>query len=228
LESQVESRGIKKARLGLVICAVLVVVLALSNVGFYSALQKQRDAYLDLENKKDRLQNQLNLLDTDYWNYKSSHSHTNAEYNAYVAEHQYTNSEYEEAKFSFYYVKPDEQKFGVYNLDDELAGLEWLHPYQENVFDCSEMSAYLEWHLENEGWHVKIVIGDSPSGSGYHAWLLVETSEGKYMPVESTYIGVVWWENPDFDNYFEYAHNFETIQDAIDYSESEFDWWNSP
>jgi len=127
--------------------------------------------------------------------------------------------------FSYYYVYPAEQKFGVYNLDDELYGLEWLHPYQEGVFDCSEMSAYLEWYLENEGWHTIIIAGDSPFGSGYHAWLLVECEEGKYMPVESTNIEIVWWDDPYFDNYFAYDYEFETIDDALAYSETEFDWW---
>ena len=145
----------------------------------------------------------------------------------YVATHQYSNSEYETVQFSFYYLKP-KQKFGVYDLDDELDGIRWIKPYKEGVFDCSEMSAFLERHLENEGWHAKIILGDSPSGSGSHAWLLVETSEGKYMPVESTNIEVVRWENPYFDNYWEYDYEFETIQEAIDYYESEFDWWKSP
>ena len=38
---------------------------------------------------------------------------------------------------------------------------------------------------------------------------------------------VVWWESPYFDNYFEYDRAFETIQDALNYSETEFDWWKS-
>ncbi|MDH5782446.1 MAG: hypothetical protein OEZ35_02085, partial [Candidatus Bathyarchaeota archaeon] len=113
----------------------------------------------------------------------------------------------------------------VYNLDDELDSLQWTEPYQAGVFDCSEMSACLEWFLENRGWHVKIYRGDSPFSSGTHAWLIVETSQGKYMPVESTNLQVVWWSNPNFDDYWEYENKFETIQDATDYSESQFDWW---
>ena len=172
---------------------------------------------------------------SQYDNYVADHSHNDSEYDLlqseyedYVADHQYTNSQYDEAFFYFYYVRPDEQEFGVYDLEDELYGLNWTKPYEEDVFDCSEMSACLEWRLENEGWNAKIVVGDSPFGSGYHAWLLVETSEGKYMPVEATTIEIVWWSDPYFDNYFTYDHKFETIQEAIAYYESEFDWWNSP
>jgi len=182
------------------------------------------------------LQSEIDSLNTTYHDYVATHSYSNSEYDTlqseydnYVATHHYTDKEYNEARssFSFYYVKP-EQKFGVYDLEDELYGLEWLYPYEENVFDCSEMSAYLEWYLENEGWHTYIVCGEAPWDGGYHAWLLVETSVDHYMPVESTTIEIVWWDNPYFDNYFIYDYEFETIQEAIAYYESEFDWWKSP
>lgn len=131
----------------------------------------------------------------------------------------------DEALLFFYYSKPFEQKFGVYDLRDELQGLEWTEPYQEGVFDCSEMSACLEWYLENAGWNASIVLGDAPFGEGYHAWLLVETSTGQYTPVECTTIGIVWWDNPYFDNYFIYHYRFETIQEAMSNFKFEFDWW---
>ena len=146
-------------------------------------------------------------------------------YDGYVVDREYANLESEEALFFFYYVRPEEQKFGVSNLDNELDGLEWAQPYKEGVFDCTEMTAYLERYLENQGWHARIVVGDSPFGSGRHAWLLVETSEGKYMPVESTKIEIVWWSDPNFDNYWTYDNRFETISQALSYSEKAFDWW---
>jgi hypothetical protein len=186
--------GVGKAKVGLVVCAVLVVILAVSNFWFYTELQNQTSLRVRA-------------------------------YDGYVAEREYANLEGEKALFFFYYVKPEEQKFGVYNLDDELDGLEWAQPYEEGVFDCTEMAAYLERYLENHGWHAKIVVGDAPFGSGGHAWLLVETSEGKYMPVESTKIEIVWWSDPNFDNYWTYDHKFETISQALSYSENGFDWW---
>jgi hypothetical protein len=45
------------------------------------------------------------------------------------------------------------------------------------------------------------------------------------MPVEATTRQVVWWEDPSFNNYFVYDREFETIQDALAYSQTEFDWW---
>jgi len=217
-------KGIGKIGVGLIICAALVGVLAVSNVWFYlrnGNLQNQIDT---LTTENEDLQDEVDDLTTENSQMEDEIDWLNYRYDNYVADHQYTNWDYDEIQFYFYYVEP-EQKFGVYDLDDELYGWEWYVPYEENVFDCSEMSAYLEWYLENEGWNTKIVVGDSPFGTEYHAWLLVETSEGAYMPVESTTAEIVWWDDTHFDNYWTYDDTFETIQDALDYSETEFDWW---
>jgi len=240
--NEVEKKGIGKSKVGLVVAVVVCVILAISSVWLYlrvdsletevSILQTEVNS---LTNKKNTLQNQVNSLtieDDDLQDevddLTKEISQLEDRYDLYVANHHYSDSEYamlyDDAQFHFYYVKP-EQKFGVYDLDDELYGWEWHIPYEEGVFDCSEMSAYLEWYLENEGWHTIIVVGDSPFGSGRHAWLVVEASEGEYMPVESTTGEIVWWENQYFDNYFEYDRSFETIQEAIAYDESDFDWW---
>jgi len=225
-------RGLKY---GLVILSVALVLCVIVAFLFYTyqqnqilAVNRQED---ELQQQLQSLQQQLQSLQQEYDDYETTHSHSDNEfdsldftYDSYIANHQYTDSAYEEAQFYFYYVKP-QQKYGVYELRDEIAGMTWERAYQEGVFDCSEMSASIERFLENKGWHTKIIMGDSPFSSGYHAWLLVETSAGKYMPVETTNIQVVWWEDLNFDNYFKYDHSFETIQDALAYSETEFDWW---
>jgi len=134
----------------------------------------------------------------------------------------------EENKFEFYYADLAKQRYGVDDLQEYLDRWEWVEgSYVQGSFDCSEMSAYIEWRLENEGYHTRIVCGKSPWGSGYHAWLLVETSVGKYMPVEATAYDMVSWYSSYFNNYFKYDRSFETIQDALAYSQSEFDWWNT-
>jgi len=45
------------------------------------------------------------------------------------------------------------------------------------------------------------------------------------MPVEATILEVVWWDDPYYNIYWEYDYEFETILDALTYSETEFDWW---
>jgi len=47
----------------------------------------------------------------------------------------------------------------------------------------------------------------------------------RFSPVESIRIELVWQYDRYFNNYFTYDYAFETIQDAIMYDESDFDWW---
>ena len=147
-----------------------------------------------------------------------------------IADLEYINealaADVEAAKFTFYYASRAKQRYGVEDLAEYINRWRWIdETYVANRFDCSEMSAYLEWKVENEGYNTVIVAGDNPTGDGKHAWLLVETSEGKYMPVEATTYSIVYWSNRYFDNYFIYDYEFETIYEALDYSPSEFNWW---
>ena len=131
----------------------------------------------------------------------------------------------EKATFSFYYV-PTEKKYGADDLQEYLQSRIWREDIAaEREFDCSKMSAYLEWRLENQGYHTVIVSGNSPDGSGRHAWLLVETNVGGYTPVEATTRNIVDRSSPYYDNYFKYELYFETIQEALSYSSTEFKWW---
>ncbi len=136
-------------------------------------------------------------------------------------------AEVESTRFEFYYASLSKQRYGYNDLVDYLAEWKWINRvYTEDEFDCSEMSAYLEWKLENEGYHTLIVAGASPSSDGRHAWLLVQIGEGEYMPVEATVFSVVYRWDPHYNEYFVYDHAFETIQEAIAYGPDEYDWWN--
>ena len=133
------------------------------------------------------------------------------------------------SEFTFYYAEDVRQRYGVDDLESYLDRWQWVEGvYVANKFDCSEMSACIERRLENEGYHALIVAGKCPwDASKRHAWLLVETTEGKYMPVEATNYRIVKWADPHFDSYFVYDHEFETIQDALAYNYDEYDWWNN-
>jgi len=192
------------------------------------------DQVSDLQTDKSNLQSQVHTLQSENGDLQSEVDFLQSE----VAdleweisdlewEISYLQQTAEGNKFEFYYASLARQRFGVDDLDEYLDRWKWVEgSYVKGVFDCSEMSAYIEWRLENEGYHTYIACGESPWGGGYHAWLLVETSEGAYMPVEATEYDVVWWSDLYFDNYFEYDYLFETIHDALDYSHDEFDWWN--
>jgi len=204
---------------------IQVSTLQTEKSGLVSQVNSLKADIYNLQEEIDDLESEIDSLQSEKYALESDIDDLENEIYDLESEIEWLRQIAEEDNFQFYYVKPEEQKFGVYNLDDELDGLEWTEPYQAGVFDCSEMSACLEWFLENRGWHVKIYLGDTPFGSGKHAWLIVETTEGKYMPVESTTLRVIWWSDPNFDNYWNYDHRFETIQDAIAYSESGYDWW---
>ena len=142
---------------------------------------------------------------------------------------QISNLDYEvnSVKFYFYYASLTEQRYEDSDLEEYLNRWQWTEEaYVADEFDCSEMSAYLEWKLENEGYNTVIVTGDSPFGVGKHAWLLVQTSTEGYMPIEPTTYSIVYWSDTYFDDYFVYDYEFENIQEALDYSPNEFDWWS--
>ena len=128
-----------------------------------------------------------------------------------------------------YYSATGVQTFGKEKLEDFLQHRSWLSSrYQRSVFDCSEMSAYLEAQLEADGWHTYIAVGLAPFNPDVrHAWLLVEVEPGTFEPVEATVPELVRRSTPSFNGYFEYDHLFESIDDSLKYKAGEFDWWNS-
>ena len=65
-----------------------------------------------------------------------------------------------------YYASPCQQPAGV-SLEDWLTNLEWV-PFEKDVYDCTEMSARIEWLAENCGYDA--VIGCDAD----HCWVLVE------------------------------------------------------
>ena len=174
-----------------------------------------------------QLEDQVKQMKLELSRNRSELSSVNSQLSLAESEISSLNVNAEQNKYYFYYVKP-EQSFSFARLAYIVERSDWLQEYEQGRFDCSEMSAALEWRLENEGFHTLIVTGETPDGSGdRHAWLLVETSPGKYTPVEATSRRIIYSRYPYFHNYFEYERKFETIQEAIDYGPAEFDWWES-
>lgn len=130
------------------------------------------------------------------------------------------------AKFTFYYASLGEQRYGIDDLEECLNRWQWARgTYKADEFDCSEMGAYLEWKLENEGYNTIIIGGNHPLGLGEHIWLLVELEGGHYIPVEPTTHRIIYCDDPYFNDYFIYDYEFETIHDALRVDPTEFDWW---
>ena len=82
--SEIKKKGIGKAKAGLAVSAILIVILAVSNVWLYA-----------------NSNNQIATLNTEYHDYALTHSHTNSEYDDlnstysnFAANHHHTDTEY--------------------------------------------------------------------------------------------------------------------------------------
>lgn len=202
--------------------------LELEHSSLQESYQTLKQNHEVLRKDYEVLQSEFLKLNSDYNDLKSKLAEAEAKISNLRSEIKRLQRIAEENKFMFYYASLAKQRYGIKDLEEYLDRWEWSEgTYVKDVFDCSEMSAYIEWRLENEGYHTYIVCGEAPWGGEGHVWLLVETSPGHYMPVEATTYSLVKWDNPYFNNYFEYDLIFEDIQEALDYNYQEFDWWIS-
>jgi len=74
---KVEKKGIGKAKVGLLIPGILVVMLAVSNVWSYTTLSNEKDT---LQSHVNTFQSQINSLNTTHLDYVLTHNHSNSEY----------------------------------------------------------------------------------------------------------------------------------------------------
>ena len=102
------------------------------------------------------------------------------------------------------------------SLESDLASIPTF-PYEENVWDCSDMSFYVRGQLENLGYVAWVVMKNGDPG---HAWVVV-ISDTEIITIESTTMEIVPFRD-DFDLVF------EDVNEALNYgiSYDEVDWWN--
>jgi len=108
--------------------------------------------------------------------------------------------------------------------------------YQEDYFDCSEMSAFIEWYLEGHGVDTVIVTGERnqphnisaggfeyEKGAGDHAWIISNVS-GERVLIEPTLARVV---PKSLERHYFADKTYNDIYDAVGSSRSvvEYDWW---
>ena len=103
------------------------------------------------------------------------------------------------------------------SLETDLANIPTF-PYLENVWDCSEMSFYVQHKLEDLGYNAQVA---QRIGSPGHSWVIVVT-ETQIITIEATTMQIVPFRS-DFQRVFRNA------TDAINHGveESEVDWWNN-
>jgi len=99
------------------------------------------------------------------------------------------------------------------------------HGYKKDVFDCSEISSFMEWLLENYGFHAKIAVGER-DGVG-HAWVIV-CFNGSSCYVDFRCNGSSCYPVIAGDEKrYKVRMVFESVYDAIRAygGTGEWDWW---
>jgi hypothetical protein len=123
--------------------------------------------------------------------------------------------------------------------------------YERNIFDCSEMSAYLEHLFELCGYDAKICASSDFAGTGNaHAWVAVDiygydknksiryfidgTNHGTMPTIEETVSSMfldkslIKPSDERYKNYLNYEEIYEDIYDVcINRSINEFNWWQT-
>ena len=132
------------------------------------------------------------------------------------------------------------------SMQEYLANSHWIEDYEENSWDCSQMAAYMEFMLENCGYHVVIRSADVAGEQHGHAWILVEFKEGwlayectgRYWVYPSESVarsydpyGYVHWNPSMYDAGIQYESIYDVWDDYKWYSNGEeafsqeYGWW---
>lgn len=139
---------------------------------------------------------------------------------------------------SIYYFHIGRQVRDLDLLEHYIEDYQWAWTYREDYWDCSEMSAYLEWFLENKGFHTIFCFDE------VHMWLCVEMDDG-WIAIESTARGLVWgeeewmWNTEGHQTDYYYSYEAEDIYELHEglwyeydgevvyggYPIDELDWW---
>lgn len=125
-----------------------------------------------------------------------------------------------------YYSQPCELPTDQ-SMQEYLANSEWLDDYDAGSWDCSQMAAYIEFSLENCGYHTIIAVAETDYSEYGHAWILVEFKQG-WLAYECT---GRFWVYPDeltarsYDPYGYVYWNPSFYTAGVQY-ESIYDLWN--
>lgn len=124
----------------------------------------------------------------------------------------------------WYYTSACQQPEGV-GLYDWLGNLEWYGEIDLSGggWDCSQMSARIEWLCENCGYDAVITCREGTDESRGHCWVTVEGE-----PYEAT--GLYWVDLETADpDYYRADLWFHDVYEAWEYDGrlSEWGWWRT-
>jgi len=231
-----------------------------------SKYYSEKDRSNVLQNELNGLNNKYNTLQSNYNSLKSGYDILQSKYDnlqgqSFTIKSNYQNLESENKRItsllnqyekvpSGYYSSNSFKKHDNTNIElRKFLSTEFKLPtnYQLDVFDCSEMSSYLQWALTNAGFNANIVSGKTPwsPDTGYHAWVIVKFNDGVEQAIESTAItdnsllnilagnfAIVTSTHPGYSNYY-YGYNerYESIYFAIKHNSNyqgisnQWNWW---
>lgn len=121
------------------------------------------------------------------------------------------------------------------SLEEWLSLASWGVEYEANAFDCSQMSAFLEWGISNAGYDVHLFTGYN------HCWLSIKTEQGwvsydavhlewafqdqsdaRYYQPEAAYHNLHHVAKRYHDSAYASYYSMEYLRVAF---EGEFVWW---
>ena len=134
-----------------------------------------------------------------------------------------------------YYNQSNTLPDGV-TVSEFLNNGKWIDKYEKGGWDCSQMSAYTEFVLENNGVHCIIVKSDKME----HAWVMVETEDGliayettgRFYMYKDKMTALRHGSNDYNASFYTEGVRYESIYDVWednkeyrDWFISEFKWW---
>ena len=116
-----------------------------------------------------------------------------------------------------YYLDVEKGNKNISELIETLKEIKYPHGYKETVFDCSEMSAYTEWYLENKGFNTVICANETWG----HAYVRADIN-GQIVNIEC----IPPIRITDYEKYNHPEDTYANISEALDSNYPwEFDWW---
>lgn len=110
-----------------------------------------------------------------------------------------------------------------YDLHTVLDNLRFKETYRVHYYDCTQMSALMEWIAENMGYEAKIGCGN------HHCWVLVRYEDGVWKAYESVAGGDTTAYVPAPHTYYSPDYGYASIEEVLAAGSdivAEYNWWS--
>lgn len=130
-----------------------------------------------------------------------------------------------------YYVDIPWDNHTEQGLYDLIGNSIFTVEYRAGVFDCSDMTAYLDWFLKSHGFctYICLTNGKTPD----HCWLAVKVNTSTvqdivYVESTATPIQIIERGNILYSKYQDEYKHYDNLWDVlVMLDENEIDWWRN-